>query len=103
MGGRDFGHVSGAYRFGLSLCRLIVLQPEFRPILFPIFCHFYLDLIQFGYKDAGTELYFPPLCIVHAIYRTRIFHPVFTSTPSEPSFNSTSSFNLALTIPCPKR
>ena len=28
-------------------------QPEFRPILFPIFCHFYLDLIQFGFKDAG--------------------------------------------------
>jgi transcription initiation factor TFIID subunit 5 len=30
-------------------------QPEFRPILFPIFCHFYLDLIQHGFKDAGTS------------------------------------------------
>ena len=28
-------------------------QPEFRPIIFPIFCHFYLDLVQFGFKDAG--------------------------------------------------
>lgn len=33
-------------------------QPEFRPILFPIFCHFYLDLIQFGFKEAGMP---PPL------------------------------------------
>lgn len=31
----------------------ILFQPEFRPILFPIFCHFYLDLIQAGRKDAG--------------------------------------------------
>jgi transcription initiation factor TFIID subunit 5 len=30
-----------------------VIQPEFRPILFPIFCHFYLDLVQLGFKDAG--------------------------------------------------
>jgi transcription initiation factor TFIID subunit 5 len=29
------------------------IQPEFRPILFPIFCHFYLDLVQLGFKDAG--------------------------------------------------
>ena len=28
-------------------------QPQFRPIIFPIFCHFYLDLVQFGFKDAG--------------------------------------------------
>lgn len=28
-------------------------KPEFRPILFPIFCHFYLDLVQHGFKDAG--------------------------------------------------
>ena len=34
-----------------GMCRS---QPEFRPILFPIFCHFYLDLIQHGFKDAGV-------------------------------------------------
>lgn len=32
----------------------IVPKPEFRPILFPIFCHFYLDLIQKGFKEAGA-------------------------------------------------
>ena len=32
---------------------LMILQPELRPVLFPVFCHFYLDLIQAGYKDAG--------------------------------------------------
>ena len=32
-----------------------MIQPEFRPILFPIFCHFYLDLIQHGFKDAGMN------------------------------------------------
>ena len=30
-----------------------VIQPQFRHILFPIFCHFYLDLVQLGFKDAG--------------------------------------------------
>lgn len=30
-------------------------QPQFRPIIFPIFCHFYLDLVQFGFKDAGEH------------------------------------------------
>ncbi|KAG6842271.1 hypothetical protein C0991_000241 [Blastosporella zonata] len=32
---------------------LDMYRPEFRPILFPIFCHFYLDLIQHGFKDAA--------------------------------------------------
>lgn len=37
-------------------CILISIeQPEFRPILFPIFCHFYLDLIQHGFKEAGMS------------------------------------------------
>ncbi|KAJ7596971.1 TFIID and SAGA subunit [Mycena floridula] len=36
---------------------LDMYKPEFRPILFPIFCHFYLDLIQSGYKDAGLRLF----------------------------------------------
>lgn len=35
---------------------LTILKPEFRPILFPIFCHFYLDLIQKGFKAAGKQL-----------------------------------------------
>lgn len=30
------------------------VKPEFRPILYPIFCHFYLDLIQKGFKEAGA-------------------------------------------------
>jgi len=28
-------------------------KPEFRPVLFPVFCHFYLDLVQLGLKDMG--------------------------------------------------
>ncbi|KAF4623627.1 hypothetical protein D9613_001738 [Agrocybe pediades] len=36
---------------------LDMYRPEFRPILFPIFCHFYLDLIQQGYKEAATRFF----------------------------------------------
>ncbi|KIK05488.1 hypothetical protein K443DRAFT_342798 [Laccaria amethystina LaAM-08-1] len=36
---------------------LDMYRPEFRPILFPIFCHFYLDLIQHGFKDAALRFY----------------------------------------------
>lgn len=36
---------------------LDMYRPEFRPILFPIFCHFYLDLIQKGFKDAAQKFY----------------------------------------------
>ncbi|KAH8120268.1 TFIID and SAGA subunit [Phellopilus nigrolimitatus] len=36
---------------------LDMYRPEFRPILFPIFCHFYLDLVQFGFRDAGLEFF----------------------------------------------
>ncbi|KAI5123609.1 hypothetical protein M0805_003425 [Coniferiporia weirii] len=36
---------------------LDMYRPEFRPILFPIFCHFYLDLIQSGFRDAGLEFF----------------------------------------------
>ncbi|KIM48273.1 hypothetical protein M413DRAFT_439995, partial [Hebeloma cylindrosporum] len=32
-------------------------MPEFRPILFPIFCHFYLDLIEHGFKDAASRFF----------------------------------------------
>ncbi|TDL28530.1 TFIID and SAGA subunit [Rickenella mellea] len=36
---------------------LDMYRPEFRPILFPIFCHFYLDLIQLGFRDAGLKFF----------------------------------------------
>ncbi|KAK7064284.1 TFIID and SAGA subunit [Favolaschia claudopus] len=36
---------------------LDMYRPEFRPILFPIFCHFYLDLIQRGLKEAAVKFY----------------------------------------------
>ncbi|KAI0304813.1 TFIID and SAGA subunit [Russula brevipes] len=36
---------------------LDIYRPQFRPIIFPIFCHFYLDLVQFGFKDAGEEFF----------------------------------------------
>ncbi|RDB29258.1 Transcription initiation factor TFIID subunit 5 [Hypsizygus marmoreus] len=36
---------------------LDMYRPEFRPILFPIFCHFYLDLIQHGFKDAALKFF----------------------------------------------
>jgi transcription initiation factor TFIID subunit 5 len=38
-------------------------QPEFRPILYPVFCHFYMDLVQLGFKDAGTfhQMQYQPL------------------------------------------
>ncbi|KAJ7225582.1 TFIID and SAGA subunit [Mycena pura] len=36
---------------------LDMYRPEFRPILFPIFVHFYLDLIQRGLKDAAVKFY----------------------------------------------
>ncbi|KAG6331995.1 hypothetical protein ID866_7098 [Astraeus odoratus] len=36
---------------------LDMYKPEFRPILFPIFCHFYLDLIQKGFKEAALRFH----------------------------------------------
>lgn len=36
---------------------LDMYKPEFRPILFPIFCHFYLDLIQQGFKEAALRFH----------------------------------------------
>ncbi|TFK30338.1 TFIID and SAGA subunit [Coprinopsis marcescibilis] len=36
---------------------LDMYRPEFRPILFPIFCHFYLDLIQHGFKEAAQRFF----------------------------------------------
>ncbi|KAI0375105.1 TFIID and SAGA subunit [Pilatotrama ljubarskyi] len=36
---------------------LDMYRPEFRPILFPIFCHFYLDLVQHGFREAAQDFY----------------------------------------------
>ncbi|KAL1681524.1 WD40-repeat-containing domain protein [Schizophyllum commune] len=36
---------------------LDMYRPQFRPILFPIFCHFYLDLIQHGFKDSAQRFF----------------------------------------------
>ncbi|KAK7694760.1 hypothetical protein QCA50_001948 [Cerrena zonata] len=36
---------------------LDMYRPEFRPILFPIFVHFYLDLIQHGFKEAALKFF----------------------------------------------
>lgn len=36
---------------------LDIYRPQFRPIIYPIFCHFYLDLVQFGFKDAAQEFF----------------------------------------------
>ncbi|GJE87646.1 transcription initiation factor TFIID subunit 5 [Phanerochaete sordida] len=36
---------------------LDMYKPEFRPILFPIFVHFYLDLIQQGFKEAALRFH----------------------------------------------
>ncbi|KZV77454.1 TFIID and SAGA subunit [Peniophora sp. CONT] len=36
---------------------LDMYRPEFRPILFPVFCHFYLDLVHGGFKDAAQKFF----------------------------------------------
>ncbi|KAH9044827.1 TFIID and SAGA subunit [Lactarius pseudohatsudake] len=54
--------------------------PEFRHIIFPIFCHFYLDLVQFGFKDAAQEFFetFSPsleplhITIIHRLSTLRL-------------------------------
>ncbi|KAF5375198.1 hypothetical protein D9758_000352 [Tetrapyrgos nigripes] len=56
---------------------LDMYRPEFRPILFPIFCHFYLDLIQRGYKDAALRFFSgfsPSLAAAHS----KILHHLST-------------------------
>lgn len=36
---------------------LDMYKPEFLPMLFPIFCHFYLDLVQKGFKEAALHFH----------------------------------------------
>ncbi|KAK0208082.1 TFIID and SAGA subunit [Desarmillaria ectypa] len=56
---------------------LDMYRPEFRPILFPIFCHFYLDLIQRGFKDAALR-FFSSFSASLAPAHTTILHHLST-------------------------
>jgi transcription initiation factor TFIID subunit 5 len=51
--------------------------------LFPIFCHFYLDLIQHGFKDAGkfSIVTFPPTAHIDSGLALR-FYKTFSSSLS---------------------
>ncbi|KAH7104667.1 WD40 repeat-like protein [Auriculariales sp. MPI-PUGE-AT-0066] len=54
---------------------LDMYRPEFRPILFPIFCHFYLDLVEQGLKDSAIDFfqrYSPSLATHHTPTLTRL-------------------------------
>ncbi|KAG9024941.1 Transcription initiation factor TFIID subunit 5 [Tulasnella sp. JGI-2019a] len=47
---------------------LDMYRPEFRPILFPVFVHFYLELVLDGFKTAAShffETYSPTLVATH--------------------------------------
>ena len=52
-GGLDMYRVGVKTRINLILSNTLYGQHEFRPLLFPIFCHFYLELVQQGFKDSG--------------------------------------------------
>ncbi|KAH9950423.1 TFIID and SAGA subunit [Amylocystis lapponica] len=63
---------------------LDMYRPEFRPILFPVFCHFYLELIQLGYKEAALKFFSrfsPALAPVHS---TTLHHLSTLLLPSHP-------------------
>ncbi|KAF5385484.1 hypothetical protein D9757_005345 [Collybiopsis confluens] len=53
---------------------LDMYRPEFRPILFPIFCHFYLDLIQAGRKDAALQFYATFAPQLEAAHHATLYH-----------------------------
>ncbi|KZW02550.1 TFIID and SAGA subunit [Exidia glandulosa HHB12029] len=61
---------------------LDMYRPEFRPILFPIFCHFYLDLVEQGLKDAALDFFrtFSPSLATHHLPTLR--HLQSLSIPS---------------------
>ncbi|EJD55553.1 WD40 repeat-like protein [Auricularia subglabra TFB-10046 SS5] len=52
---------------------LDMYRPEFRPILFPIFCHFYLDLVEQGLKEAAADFFrtFSPSLATHHLLTLR--------------------------------
>ncbi|KAI0698423.1 TFIID and SAGA subunit [Cerioporus squamosus] len=53
---------------------LDMYRPEFRPILFPIFCHFYLDLVQQGYREAAQNFYSTFSPSIPSIHHTTLHH-----------------------------
>ena len=102
MGGWFIGHVQGMLAQTLSGSRVVhtFAQPEFRPILFPIFCHFYLDLVQQGYREAGT--YGQHSTTIPCLNRFHISAQNFYSTfsPSIPSIHHTTLHHLStITLP----
>ncbi|KZP04152.1 TFIID and SAGA subunit [Athelia psychrophila] len=56
---------------------LDMYKPEFRPILFPIFCHFYLDLIQSGFREAALK-FFSTFSLSLAAAHTATLHHLST-------------------------
>ncbi|KAJ6604581.1 TFIID and SAGA subunit [Mycena vulgaris] len=53
---------------------LDMYRPEFRPILFPIFCHFYLDLIQRGLKEAAIKFYSTFASSIEPVHTATLHH-----------------------------
>ncbi|RPD55838.1 TFIID and SAGA subunit [Lentinus tigrinus ALCF2SS1-6] len=53
---------------------LDMYRPEFRPILFPIFCHFYLDLVQQGYREAAQNFYSTFSPSIPSIHHATLHH-----------------------------
>ncbi|KAI0735063.1 TFIID and SAGA subunit [Earliella scabrosa] len=53
---------------------LDMYRPEFRPILFPIFCHFYLDLVQHGFREAAQNFYSTFSVSLSPVHHTTLHH-----------------------------
>ncbi|KAH9944292.1 TFIID and SAGA subunit [Epithele typhae] len=53
---------------------LDMYRPEFRPILFPIFCHFYLDLVQQGFREAAQSFYSTFSASLSSVHHTTLHH-----------------------------
>ncbi|KZT44566.1 WD40 repeat-like protein [Sistotremastrum suecicum HHB10207 ss-3] len=53
---------------------LDMYRPEFRPILFPIFCHFYLDLVQLGLQESATKFFKTFSPSLKAVHNPTLYH-----------------------------
>ncbi|KAI0669792.1 TFIID and SAGA subunit [Trametes maxima] len=53
---------------------LDMYRPEFRPILFPIFCHFYLNLVNQGNREAAQDFYTTFLSSLPTIHYSTLNH-----------------------------
>ncbi|KZP01031.1 WD40 repeat-like protein [Calocera viscosa TUFC12733] len=68
---------------------LDIYRPEFTPLLFPVFVHFYLDLIQLGLKEAAVrfyEAYSPRLMPAHSAilhHLSTLLLPIHMTTDEE--------------------